>query len=104
MADLSPIMILFAKWNALRDRSDEPGLDDDEVHKRCHETDAVMDQIAMLPPTDARDFAAKLMCITHYGNYELNDWVHASEVIREAAELVGQPERVADRHREGGAR
>src|SRR6185312_12108629 len=68
-AAVSPIMSLFEQWNSLRDHSDQPGLDDDELDRRCAQTDAVMKQIGQLPATSAADFAAKLSCITHYGAY-----------------------------------
>jgi hypothetical protein len=96
--ETSPIMALFAKWDALRDRSDEPGLDDDEVGRRCDETDAVMSQIFKLPATTLLDFAAKLSCVTHYGAYDDlgGDCLgFGSALIREAAALCGHPEKVA---------
>jgi hypothetical protein len=106
MADLSPIMTLFAKWNKLRDHSDERGLDDDEVDRRCDETDKVMDEILALPPTDATDVAAKLMCFTHYGNYSLEEFAGGAGFMQEMAALVGHPEALEYRFRrvaEGGA-
>ena len=98
MADLSPIMTLFQQWDALRDRSDEPGLDDDELDRRCGETDAVMRQIVDLPATSVADFAAKLSCVTHYGAYDDlggDCFGLGSAIIREAAALCGHPEKVA---------
>jgi hypothetical protein len=98
MAELSPIMTLFAQWDALRDHSDEKGISDDEVHRRCCETDALMEQISKLPATSALDFAAKLSCITHYGAYDDLGGDCAgcgSALIREAAALCGHSEKVA---------
>ncbi len=97
----SPIMKLFGRWNEFRNRSDEEGISDEEVHRRCAETDAVMVQISALPPTSALDFAAKLSCITHYGAYdELSGdvWGVGSALVREAAALVGHPEHVSRDH------
>jgi hypothetical protein len=98
MADLSPIMALFEQWNHLRDHSDQPGLDDDELDRRCAQTDAVMKQIGQLPATSAADFAAKLSCITHYGAYSNlggDCGGLGSALICEAAALCGQAEKVS---------
>lgn len=94
----SPIMSLFEQWNSLRDHSDQPGLDDDELDRRCAQTDAVMKQIGQLPATSAADFAAKLSCITHYGAYSNlggDCGGLGSALICEAAALCGQAEKVS---------
>jgi hypothetical protein len=97
-AAVSPIMALFEQWNSLRDHSDQPGLDDDELDRRCAQTDAVMKQIGQLPATSAADFAAKLSCITHYGAYSNlggDCGGLGSALICEAAALCGQAEKVS---------
>jgi hypothetical protein len=109
-AAVSPIMALFEQWNSLRDHSDQPGLDDDELDRRCAQTDAVMKQIGQLPATSAADFAAKLSCITHYGAYSNlggDCGGLGSALICEAAALCGQAEkvsRVPTDHQERGQR
>lgn len=105
----SPIRALFESWDALRDHSEEKGISQDEVDRRCDETDAVMAEISKLPATDAFDFAAKLSCITHYGAY--NDLGGdagrlGSALIREAAAFCGRPGKVATyprNHQAGGS-
>lgn len=95
----TPIMTLFAEWNALRDRSDEPGLSAEEVTHRCDETDEAMARLLALPPQNAADLAAKVMCFTHYGNYSLEEFQGGDELMQEMAALVGQPDKLTDRFR-----
>jgi hypothetical protein len=91
----TPIMTLFAEWNALRDRSEEHGISDAEVTRRCNDTDAVMMRLLALPPENATDLAAKVMCFTHYGNYTLEDFQGGDELMQEMAAMVGHPDSLA---------
>lgn len=90
----SPIITLFAQWCAMRDRSDEPGIGDDEVSRRCCETDEVMERLLALPCQDATDLAAKVMCFTHFGNYDLDDADGGAALMQEMAAMVGQSEQL----------
>jgi hypothetical protein len=101
-------MGLFDQWNAARDavngHAEKAGDEDEAEFKRlCYRMDDLMVQIAVLPATDARDFAAKLSSLTHYGVYDElagDVWGLGSALIREAAELIGHPEHVVEAHRE----
>lgn len=90
----SPIMTMFQHWNAIRNRSEEPGISDDEVNRRVDETDEVMERLLALPCRDATDLAAKVMCFTHFGNYDLDDAEGGTVLMQEMAAMVGQSEQL----------
>lgn len=94
----TPIMTLFAEWNAMRDRSDEPGISDDEVTRRCDEADELMMRLLALRPESATDLAAKVMCFTHYGNYDLDDANGGIALMQEMAAMVGHPENLEEKY------
>lgn len=94
---LSEIMTLFHQWDELRDHSNEPGLDEDDINRRCDETNEVMRQILALPAKSAVELAAKLMCFTHYGDYALDQFAGGERLMMEMAALVGHSEKLADK-------
>lgn len=87
--DGSPIMGLFREWESKYARVTDPTTPEPEGSDLLDECRALERQMLSIPAISSADFAAKLLAITSYGSYSLEDDA-GSVFIDEARALVGK--------------
>lgn len=71
--DQTPIARLFAKWQWLNARSNEPGISDDELDRRTDAEIAIEREIRRTPAVTAQDLAKKALIDVGFGDFEVSD-------------------------------
>ena len=89
----SEIMRLFGEWHA-RYLAFEAGHhlrpgDDEAADRLSDEMHEIMQQIALTPARDMRDFAAKMVAITNFGDFDLCGHWAGVAIYREALAAIG---------------
>ncbi|MGP2491056.1 hypothetical protein ACTDI4_05440 [Mesorhizobium sp. PUT5] len=84
----SPIMGLFREWEAKYAQTSDPAPSDEEVDRILDECRELERRMLAIPASSAGDFAAKLLAITSYGQYSLEDDAGGS-FMAEARALAG---------------
>ncbi len=69
----SPIMGMFREWQAKYEQACAPTLPYSEVDRVLDECRELERRMLAIPASSAGDFAAKLLAITSYGQYSLED-------------------------------
>jgi len=84
----SPIMGMFREWQAKYERACAPTLPYQEVDSILDECRELERRMLAIPASSAGDFAAKLLAITSYGEYSLEDDA-GGRFMAEARALAG---------------
>ncbi|MHA6686366.1 hypothetical protein [Mesorhizobium sp. A556] len=92
MADLSPIMTLFREFEAKYEQAADLSVEQDVANGLLDECNSLEKRMLAAPSTSARDFAAKVIVFTRYGDFAL-DCAGDGGVLDEALALLEVSER-----------
>lgn len=87
----SPIMVLFREWQAqydLMSADNEDASDDNPYVYTTGTLTKIERQMLALPSLDARDLAAKILAVTHFGDFVI-DMRGAYPIMDELCDLTG---------------
>ncbi|MHA6686896.1 hypothetical protein [Mesorhizobium sp. A556] len=92
MADLSPIMALFREFEAKYEQAADLSIGEDVATGLLDECSILEKRMLAAPSTSARDFAAKVIAFTRYGDFAL-DCAGDGGILDEALALLAVRER-----------